>query len=105
MANSKHVASAPARPPRLPVTLVALVTKKLIDGPDGLEVCSRAAATSNQQSREDQVASHVFRLSAWTQGESGTNKRVRNAKVTVSRRMVEFILWTGHRKSYTSRKP
>ena len=30
-----HVASAPASPPRLPVTLVALVTKKPNDDPDG----------------------------------------------------------------------
>src|SRR5262249_45945741 len=37
-ANRWHVASAPVRPPRLPVTLVELVTKKLIVGPDGAVV-------------------------------------------------------------------
>src|SRR5580765_2678518 len=34
-ASRWHVASAPPRPPRSPVTLVALLTKKLILGPDG----------------------------------------------------------------------
>jgi hypothetical protein len=34
-ASLVQVASAPASPPRLPVTLVVLVTKKLTDGADG----------------------------------------------------------------------